>query len=87
MFGLICFRVVGGLPAGAYAPKARAWSAATLKGVNMSFFVIIVVVPYLIVLVAFFKPYWLEQFVREWPWEERRVAGDVRQNRPLDPPG
>jgi hypothetical protein len=53
----------------------------------MSFFVIIVVVPYLIVLVAFFKPYWLEQFVREWPWEERRVAGDVRQNRPLDPPG
>ena len=57
-----------------------------LKGVNMSFFVIIVVVPYLIVLVAFLKPYWLEQLVREWPWEARRVAGDVSQNRPLDPP-
>jgi hypothetical protein len=78
--------VVGGLSAGAYAPEARASNAAALKGVNMSFFVIIVVVPYLIVLVAFLKPYWLEQFIREWPWEERRVPGDVRQNRPLDPP-
>jgi hypothetical protein len=81
---LICFWVIGGLSAGAYASEVLAWSAATLKGVNMSFFVIIVVVPYLIVLVGFLKPYWLEQFVREWPWEERRVAGDVRQNKPLD---
>ncbi len=38
----------------------------------MSFFVIIVVVPYLIGLVAFFKPAWLQRFTREWPWEGRR---------------
>jgi hypothetical protein len=38
----------------------------------VSFFVIIVVVPYLIALVAFFKPAWLQRFTREWPWESRR---------------
>jgi hypothetical protein len=38
----------------------------------VSFFVIIVVVPYLIAVVAFFKPSWLERFTREWPWEKRR---------------
>ena len=38
----------------------------------MSFFVIIVVVPYLITVVAFLKPFWPERFTREWPWESRR---------------
>jgi hypothetical protein len=38
----------------------------------MSFFVIIVVVPYLIAVAAFLKPYWLERVTREWPWESRR---------------
>jgi hypothetical protein len=40
---------------------------------NVSFFVIIVVVPYLIALVAFLKPKWLERFRQEWPWETRRL--------------
>jgi hypothetical protein len=38
----------------------------------MSFFVIIVVVPYLIAVLAFTKPSWLKRFMREWPWETRR---------------
>jgi hypothetical protein len=38
----------------------------------VSFFVIIVVIPYLIAVVAFVKPDLLEQFTREWPWESRR---------------
>ncbi len=38
----------------------------------MSFFVIIVVIPYLIAVVAFVKPDLLEPFTREWPWESRR---------------
>jgi hypothetical protein len=47
-------------------------NAAEGKDFTVSFFVIIVVVPYLIAVVAFFKPAWLERFVREWPWEKRR---------------
>jgi hypothetical protein len=38
----------------------------------VSFFVIIVVVPYLIAVVAFVKPDLLQHFKREWPWESRR---------------
>jgi hypothetical protein len=38
----------------------------------VSFFVIIVVVPYLVALAAFLKPYWLGRLTREWPWESRR---------------
>jgi hypothetical protein len=43
----------------------------------MSFFVIIVVVPYLIAVLAFFKPYWLQRFLSEWPWETRRRLGSA----------
>jgi hypothetical protein len=54
--------------------ECRSGNAAQPEGkdVTMSFFVIIVVVPYLIGLVAFFKPAWLRHFTREWPWEGRR---------------
>ena len=38
----------------------------------MSFFVIIVIVPYLVAVVAFVKPDFLERFTQEWPWEGRR---------------
>jgi hypothetical protein len=38
----------------------------------VSFFVIIVVIPYLIAVVAFLKPFWPERFTREWHWESRR---------------
>jgi hypothetical protein len=40
----------------------------------MSFFVVIVVIPYLIAVAAFFKPDWLMRFFREWPWETRRAG-------------
>jgi hypothetical protein len=48
----------------------------------VSFFVIIVVVPYLIAIVAFVKPAWLQHFSREWPWEGRRrlPAHDLDQD-------
>ena len=46
----------------------------------MSFFVIIVVIPYLIALAALLKPYWAQRFVREWPWEARRANWNARHN-------
>jgi hypothetical protein len=38
----------------------------------VSFFVIIVIIPYLVALAAFLRPYLPESLVREWPWETRR---------------
>jgi hypothetical protein len=38
----------------------------------VSFFVIIIVLPYLIAVAAFLRPYWPKSLVREWPWESRR---------------
>ena len=57
---------------GAYSRDIALGTPPNGRTSTVSFFVIIVVVPYLIALVAFFKPAWLERFNREWPWETRR---------------
>jgi hypothetical protein len=56
----------------AYNRDIALGNTAERKDFNVSFFVIIVVVPYLIALAAFLKPYWLGRLTREWPWESRR---------------
>ncbi len=51
----------------------------------MSFFVIIVVLPYLVALVAFVKPDFLQRFTREWPWEARRAEWEARGTDIVEP--
>ena len=63
----------------------KRWNTAERKEYKMSFFVIIVVVPYFIVIAALLRSYWLEPLTREWPWESRRASADAR--RDFEAPG
>ena len=55
-----------------YGPGLGLGTLPKRKDFKMSFFVIIVVVPYLLAVVAVWQPSLLKRFNSEWPWETRR---------------
>ena len=71
---------IGEASVGGLSSLRSSGNAAERKDFNVSFFVIIVVIPYLIALAAFLKPYWAQRFVLEWPWEARRASLNARHN-------